>query len=76
MKPLMNSVLFLAWVSVYLLAIAWISRYRKARVHDVGLVCRDEYRAEKDALLWLAVFILGVFLLALAYGATRAFGLF
>lgn len=70
MKPLLDSVLFLAWVSVYLFAISWVSRCRKARVHAMGPSVRSEYRADKDVILWLSVFVLGVLLFFLAYVAT------
>lgn len=71
MKPLLDAVLFLAWVSVYLAAISWVSRYRRARVHALGESARSDYRADKDVTLWLSVFVLGVLLLLLAYVATR-----
>ncbi len=72
MKPLLDSVLFLAWVSVYLLAISWVSRYRKARVHALGPMGRSDYRADKDIILWLSVFVVGILLFALVYVATNA----
>ncbi len=71
MKPLLDTVLFLAWVSVYLVAISWVSRYRKARVHALGPSGRSDYRADKDITLWLTVFVLGVFLFFLAYVTTK-----
>lgn len=72
MKPLLDSVLFLAWVSVYLLAISWVSRYRKARVHALGPMGRSDYRADKDIILWLSVFVIGILLFVLVYVATNA----
>ncbi len=72
MKPLLDTLLFLAWVSVYLVAISWVSRYRKARAHALGPTGRVDYRTDKDMGLWLAVFVLGVALFFLAYLATRA----
>ena len=74
MKPLLDTVLFLAWVLVYLAGISWVSRYCKARAHALGPTGRSDYRADKDITLWLAVFVLGVLLLLLAYVATRAIG--
>ena len=71
MKPFLDTVLFLAWVSVYLAAISWVSRYRKAKVHALGPSGRSDYRADKDVTLWLTVFVLGVFLFFLAYVATK-----
>jgi hypothetical protein len=71
MKPMLDSLLFLAWVSVYLLAISWVSRYRRESVHALGPSGRSDYRADKDVILWLAVFIIGVLLFFLAYAATK-----
>jgi hypothetical protein len=71
-KPFLDAVLFLAWVSVYLAAVSWVSRYRKRRLHALGAAGRTDYRADKDTGLWLAVFVLGVLLFFLAYLATRA----
>jgi len=72
MKPLLDTVLFLAWVSVYLAGISWVSRYRKARAHALGPTGRSDYRADKDIILWLTVFVIGVLLFFLAYAATMA----
>jgi hypothetical protein len=72
MKPLVDTVLFLAWVTVYLGAISWVTRYRKAMVHASGPLGRSDYRADKDIILWLTVFVLGLLLLFLAYLATKA----
>jgi hypothetical protein len=72
MKPLLDTLLFLAWVSVYLLAVSWVSRYRKARVHAWGPMGRSDYRADKDVILWLTVFVVGILLFVLVYVATNA----
>ena len=74
MKPLLDTILFLAWVSVYLAAISWVSRYRKARLHAMGPSARNEYRADKDIVLWLSVFVVGMLLLILVYIVTSTFG--
>jgi hypothetical protein len=74
MKPLLDTVLFATWVSVYLIAISWVSRFRRARVHALGPSGRSDYRADKDIVLWLTVFVLGVLLFLLAYVATQAIG--
>jgi hypothetical protein len=74
MKSLLDTVLFLAWVSVYLGGISWVSRYRKSRVHALGPTGRSDYRADKDIVLWLSVFVLGVLLFLLAYVATQTIG--
>ena len=71
MKPFLDAVLFLAWVSLYLAVISWVSRYRMARVRALGPWARSDYRADKDIILWLTVFVLGVLLFLLAYVATR-----
>jgi len=70
MKPLVDSVLFLAWISVYLLMVSFASRYRRARVQASGLW--SDYRADKDVILRLSVFVIGVLLLFLMYLATKA----
>lgn len=74
MKPLLDTILFVMWVSVYLVAISWVSRFRRARVHALGPSGRSDYRADKDIVLWLTVFVLGVLLFLLAYVATQAIG--
>ena len=71
MKPLVDSILFLAWVSVYLLAVSWASHYRRARVLALEPWGKGDYRADKDIILWLTVFVLGVLLFFLAYLATK-----
>lgn len=72
MKPFLDSVLFLAWVSIYLLVISWVSRYRRSRVHALGPSGGNDYRADKDVVLWLTAFVVGVLLFFLVYVATRA----
>ena len=72
MKPLLDTVLFLAWVSVYLLAIFWVTHYRKARVHALGPMGRSEYRADKDVILRLTVFVIGILLLLLVFVVSSA----
>jgi hypothetical protein len=74
MKSLLDTVLFATWVSVYLAGISWVSRFRRARVHALGPSGRSDYRADKDIVLWLTVFVLGVLLFLLAYVATQAIG--
>jgi hypothetical protein len=72
MKPLLDTLLFLAWVSVYLLAVSWVSHYRKARVHAWGPMGRSDYRADKDFILWLTVFVVGILLFVLVYVVNNA----
>jgi NADH:ubiquinone oxidoreductase subunit 6 (subunit J) len=72
MKPLVDTVLFLVWVTVYLGAVSLVTRYRINVVHALGPSGRSEYRADKDVILWIIVFVLGLLLLFLAYLATKA----
>ncbi len=74
MKAFLNVVLFLAWVTVYLLGISWISHYRKAMVHALGPSARTGYRADRDIGLWLMVFVLGLLLLSAIYAVTSVIG--
>lgn len=74
MKLLLNAALFLAWVTVYLTSVSWITRYRKARAHALGATGRSDYRADKDIGLWLTVFALGVLLFFAACLATWMIG--
>ena len=74
MKPLLDTILFLAWVSAYLAAVFWVGRYRRARVHALGLSSRYEYRADKDVTLWLMVFVLGILLFLAVYLVTSVVG--
>ena len=76
MKSLLDATLFLAWVSVYLTAVFWIGRYRRARVHALGLSGRCDYRADKDVGLWLLVFVLGILLFFAVYLVTSMIGQF
>ena len=72
MKPIVDGVLFLAWISVYLLMVIWAGRYRRARVHAIEGWGKDDYRADKDVILRLTVLLIGVLLLFLMYLATKA----
>ncbi len=74
MKPILDAVLFLAWVAIHLTAVFWVSRYRKARVHALGPTGRSDYRADKDIALWLTMFVVGVVLFLVAYLATWVVG--
>jgi hypothetical protein len=76
MKPLLDTILFLAWVSVYLTAVFWVGRYRRARAQALGLTWRSDYRADKDIGLWLMVFVLGLLLFFAAYLVTSVIGQF
>jgi hypothetical protein len=74
MKTFLDTAFFVAWVAAYLATISWVSRFRRARVHALGPSGRSDYRADKDIVLWLTVFVLGVLLFLLAYVATQAIG--
>ncbi len=74
MKPLLDTVLFLAWVAAYLIAVSWVARYRKAKVHALGPSRHTDYRTDKDMALRLAILILGAVMLLVGYFATRMVG--
>lgn len=74
MKPLSDVVLFLAWISMYLTAVWCVACYRKAKVHALGPTRQVVYRADKDLVLRLAIFILGAVMLLVGYFATRMIG--
>lgn len=72
MKPLLDTMLALVWVTAYLGLAYAICRYRWARVHQLAPAGRHGYRADKDWGLRLAVFLLGIVFVALGYLLTRA----
>jgi|MudIll2142460700_1097286.scaffolds.fasta_scaffold266503_1 hypothetical protein len=74
MKTIVDVVLIIAWVTAYLTVVYGVGHYRQARARALGVAGPHDYRAEKDAGLWLAVFLAGTLLCALAYVATKAFG--
>lgn len=74
MKPLLDAVLFLAWVTAYLTAVSWVARCRKAKVHAAGATRHADYRTDKDLALRLAIFVLGAVLLLAGYFARRMVG--
>jgi len=74
MKPFVDAVLFLAWVAAYLVAVSWVSRYRKAKAHALGPTGRADYRADRDLALRLVIFVLGAVMLLVGYFATRMIG--
>ena len=67
MKSLLDVVLILAWVVTYLAVVYGVGRYRRARALALGFVGPQEYRADKDAGLSLAVFVAGALLCAAAF---------
>jgi len=76
MKPLLDAILFLAWVTAYLSMVSWVSRYRRTRVHPLDSSGASEYRADRDMTLWVTVFVLGVGLLFLTYLVSQAISQF
>lgn len=76
MNLLLDTILFLAWITVYLAVVFWIGHYRRARAHALGPTGRSDYRADKDMGLWLTVFVVGVLLFFVVYFVTRALGHF
>jgi len=71
MKPLLDVVLFLAWVTAYLAAVFWVARYRKTKAHAMGPTLHTDYRTDKDIPLRLLILILGAVMLLVGYLATR-----
>lgn len=71
MKPLLDVVLFLAWVAAYLTAVFWVARYRKTKAHALGPALHTDYRTDKDITLRLLILILGAVMLFVGYFATR-----
>ncbi len=71
MKPLLDVVLFLAWVTAYLAAVSWVARYRKTKAHALGPALHTDYRTDKDIALRLLILILGAVMLLVGYVATR-----
>jgi hypothetical protein len=74
MKSLLDVTLILTWVVVYLAVVYGVGRYRRARALSLGIAGPHEYRADKDAGLWLAVFVAGALLCAAAFFVTGAVG--
>jgi ABC-type thiamin/hydroxymethylpyrimidine transport system permease subunit len=74
MKTLLNVVLVLAWLSVYLGVVYVAAQYRRTRARELGVVGRDEFRAEKDMGVWWVTLVTGVMLGAAAFIAAKAFG--
>jgi hypothetical protein len=74
MRPVLNALLFLLWVSAYLTVVACLARYRKARAHALGNAVQSDYRADKDVGLWVAMMVLGVLLFWLVHLATMTIG--
>jgi hypothetical protein len=74
MKPLLDVVLFLAWVTAYLAAVFWVARYRKMKAHALGPTLHTDYRTDKDITLRLLILILGAVMLFVGYFATRMIG--
>jgi hypothetical protein len=76
MKLLVDTILFLAWITAYLAAVFWVGCSRRARAHALGLTGRIDYRADKDVALRILVFMVGVVSFFLMYLATQALSRF
>jgi hypothetical protein len=74
MKPVLDVILFLLWVSAYLTAVACLAWYRKARARALDHPVYSDYRADKDVGLSVAMLVLGVLLLWLVHLATLSIG--
>ena len=74
MKTLLNVVLVLAWLSVYLGVVYVTGQYRRTRARELGVVGRDEFRAEKDVGVWCVTLVTGVTLGAAAFFAAKVLG--
>ena len=72
MKPLLDTVLFLAWVGTYLMAVAYAAQYRRAKTHPLSDGVHCDYRADKDVGLRFAMLVLGLLLGWLVYLATTS----
>ena len=60
MNLLLDTILFLAWITAYLAVVFWVGYYRRARAHALGPTGRSDYRADKDMALRIMVFVVGV----------------
>ena len=71
MKPLLDVILFVAWVAAYLTAVSWVARYRRTKAHALGPTLHTDYRSDKDLPLRLLILLLGAVMLLVGYVATR-----
>jgi len=74
MKTALDLIFIISWITAYLTVVYVVAHYRRARATVLGLVEGHEYRAEKDAVLWLVVFLAGTLLGAIAYFGANALG--
>jgi hypothetical protein len=74
MKPVLDAILFLFWVAMYLAGVCWVSRYRKDSLHALGRTGHSDYRADRDVVLRLIIFVLGAVMFLVGYLATRMIG--
>jgi hypothetical protein len=74
MKTALDLIFVILWITAYLTVVYVVAHYRRARATVPGLVEGHAYRAEKDAVLWLVVFLAGTLLGAIAYFAANALG--
>ena len=74
MKPLLDIILILVWLSAYLGVVYFAGQHRRARVRALGIAGQDEFRAEKDVGVWCVTLVTGIFLGAAAFFVTTVFG--
>ena len=74
MKTALDLIFIISWITAYLTVVYVVAHHRRARATVLGLVDGHEYRAEKDAVLWLVVFLAGTLLGAIAYFGANALG--
>jgi hypothetical protein len=67
-----DACVFLVWVTLYLASAYWIGRYRRAKLGILAGPGALRYRADKDLVLRLGVFAVGLILLVIVYLGTRA----
>jgi ABC-type thiamin/hydroxymethylpyrimidine transport system permease subunit len=74
MKPLLDVILILAWLSAYLGVVYVAGQYRRARTRALGVAGQGGFRAEKDLGVWFVTLVTGILLGAAAFFVTTAFG--
>jgi hypothetical protein len=73
-RTLVDILLFIVWVFTYLSIVYGIVRYRRARILALGTRDRGEYRADRDSMVRVAIFLVGILLGVAAYIALIALG--
>jgi len=70
----MTLVLYVVWIIAYLAGVLWVSRRYREHAYANGPLGRNEYRADKDPGLRVAIFALGVLLFVAVYLITKLLG--